>query len=167
MNSNENEKLVQGITEEDFDFDELEKELEKGLEESVDELSFMEEEKKKIGNPESIGNAVMNVVWDQFIFQIGAVAGEDFIKENGGMTLDLSDEAHIQTPENFAEGKIATHNNISREQLEKNYDRYKNMPHGEFRDKHVDPQMDKVLPRAGELNKKGVDTVRDIYNSKK
>ena len=63
MNSNENEKLVQGITEEDFDFDELEKELEKGLEESVDELSFMEEEKKKIGNPERINLYFRLVQW--------------------------------------------------------------------------------------------------------
>ena len=38
------------------------------------------------------------------------MAGEDFIKENGGMTLDLRDEAHIQTTENFENGKIAKHN---------------------------------------------------------
>lgn len=42
--------------------------------------------------------------------QIGTVAGEDFIKENRGMTLDLRNDAHIQTTENFAKGKIATHN---------------------------------------------------------
>ena len=52
----------------------------------------------------------MGVVWDQFVIQIGAVAGEDFIKENRGMHLDLRDEAHIQTTENFANGKIASHN---------------------------------------------------------
>lgn len=37
-------------------------------------------------------------------------AGEDFIKENRGLTLDLRDSAHIQTTENFTNGKIAAHN---------------------------------------------------------
>ena len=53
----------------------------------------------------------MNVVWEQFINQVGVIAGEDFIKENRGLTLDLRDSAHIQTTENFAAGEIATHNN--------------------------------------------------------
>lgn len=94
----------------ELDFDELEKQLEAGLEDSLSELEFLEEDKNKISNPENLGNAVMGVVWDQFIIQIGAVAGDDFIKENRGLKLDLRDEAHIQTTENFAEGKIASHN---------------------------------------------------------
>lgn len=65
---------------------------------------------KKRSKTENLGNVVMGVVWDQFIIRIGAVAGEDFIKENRGLKLDLRDEAHIQTTENFAEGKIASHN---------------------------------------------------------
>ena len=52
----------------------------------------------------------MNVVWEQFINQVGGIAGEDFIQENRGLTLDLRDSAHIQTAENFEKGKIATHN---------------------------------------------------------
>ena len=42
--------------------------------------------------------------------QVATTAGEDFIKENRGLHLDLRKEAHIQTTENFAEGKIAKHN---------------------------------------------------------
>ena len=95
---------------EEFDFDELERQLEEGLEDSLSDLKFLEEDKAKISNPENLGNAVMGVIWDQFVIQIGAVAGEDFIKENRGMRLDLRDEAHIQTTENFANGKIASHN---------------------------------------------------------
>lgn len=110
MNENKNAIIGDSDVEESFDFDDLEKQLEEGLEESISELKFLEEEKTKIGNPEYLGNAVMNVVWDQFIMQIGSVAGEDFIKENRGMKLDLRNEAHIQTTENFANGKIATHN---------------------------------------------------------
>lgn len=62
----------------------------------------------------------MDVAWEQVINQIGEVAGEDFIKKHR-LTLDLRDEVHIQTAENFAKGSIATHNYISKEQLEQNY----------------------------------------------
>lgn len=79
---------------EDFDFDELERQLEEGLEDGLSELKFLEEDKAKINNPDNLGNAVMGVVWDRFVIQIGAVAGDDFIKENRGMRLDLRDEAH-------------------------------------------------------------------------
>lgn len=98
--------------------------------------------------------------------QVAVTAGEDFIKENHGLTLDLRNEAHIQTAENFANGNIATHNYISKEQLEQNYDRYKNKPHKEFRKEYVDPKMDDTLKRAGELKKQGIDTVTDIYTGK-
>lgn len=113
MNNNENALLESEEAEAqsgEFDFDELERKLEEGLEDSLSELKFLEEDKAKISNPENLGNAVMSVVWDQFVIQIGAVAGEDFIKENRGMRLDLSKEAHIQTSENFKNGKIASHN---------------------------------------------------------
>lgn len=93
-----------------IDFDELESKLESELVEQMDDLKGLELDQEKIGNPDSIGNTVKNVVWEQFINQIGVIAGEDFIKENRDMTLDLRDDAHIQTTENFAEGKIATHN---------------------------------------------------------
>ena len=98
--------------------------------------------------------------------QLAIVAGEDFIKENGGMTLDLRNEAHIQTAENFAKGKIAKHNYKSREKLEKNYERYSNVSHKKFREEYVNPGMDKTLERAGELNKKAIDTVKDIYTGR-
>ena len=92
------------------DFDELECRLESELEEQMSDLVGLEQDAEKIGNPETLGETVMNVVWEQFINQIGVVAGEDFIKENRGLTLDLRDSAHIQTTDNFANGKIATHN---------------------------------------------------------
>lgn len=57
-----------------------------------------------------MGNVVKDVVWEQFQNQIGIQAGKDFIEENRGNTLDLRVSAHIQTTENFAQGKIATHN---------------------------------------------------------
>lgn len=92
------------------DFDELESRLESDLEEQMSDLVGLEQDAEKIGNPDTLGETVMNVVWEQFINQVGVVAGEDFIKENRGLTLDLRDSAHIQTADNFANGKIATHN---------------------------------------------------------
>ena len=93
-----------------IDFDDLESKLNSELEEQMADLEGLELDREKIGNPDTIGHVVMNVVWEQFINQIGVIAGEDFIKENRGLTLDLGDSAHIQTTDNFAEGKIATHN---------------------------------------------------------
>lgn len=109
MNDNQN-ALLSNVESTSFDFDELECQLESDLEEQVIDLELLKEDRDLISNPESLGSTVMNVVWDQFINQVGVVAGEDFIKENRGLTLDLSNDAHIQTTENFAQGKIATHN---------------------------------------------------------
>lgn len=90
--------------------DALEANLTADLEEQLADLKVLEEERKKIGNPNTLGETVLTVVWEQVVNQIGTVAGEDFIRENRGLRLDLSKDAHIQTTENFAEGKIATHN---------------------------------------------------------
>lgn len=110
MNGKENAFIDEIDLDNSFDLDELEKSFEAGLADSLSELEFLEEDKAKIGDLENLGNAVMDVIWEQFINQIGLIAGEDFIKENRGLTLDLRNEAHIQTAENFAEGKIASHN---------------------------------------------------------
>lgn len=93
-----------------MDFAQLESQLEAELDSQMEDLKVLEEEHDKIGNPATIGETVKNVVWEQFINQVGVIAGEDFIRENRGLTLDLRDSAHIQTTENFEKGKIATHN---------------------------------------------------------
>lgn len=103
------DKLNEELTE-SFDFDELEEKLQGQLEEELADLQFLTEEKEKIGSPDNLGNVIMDVVWEQFLNQVAVTAGEDFIKENHGLHLDLRKEAHIQTTENFAEGKIAAHN---------------------------------------------------------
>ncbi|WP_129738645.1 cation diffusion facilitator family transporter [Massilimicrobiota timonensis] len=103
------EQLNEDLTE-SFDFDELEEKLQSQLEEELADMQFLAEEKEKIGNPDNLGNVIMDVVWEQFINQVAVTAGEDFIKENRGLHLYLRKEAHIQTTENFADGKIATHN---------------------------------------------------------
>ena len=105
----ENQNLNEDLSD-SFDFDELEEKLQSQLEDELADLEFLQEEKEKIGNPDNLGNVIMDVVWEQFMNQIAVTAGEDFIKENNGLNLDLRSEAHIQTTENFANGNIATHN---------------------------------------------------------
>lgn len=109
MNDNYNE-LQQWSNDDEASLYEDETLLERELASHMSELSGLEEDFEKIGSPDTLGETVMNVVWDQFINQIGNIAGEDFIKENRGLTLDLRSSAHIQTTENFANGKIASHN---------------------------------------------------------
>ena len=119
--NNKEDKLGDDLVE-SFDFDELEEKLQSQLEEELDDMQFLMEQKEKIGNPDNLGNVIMDVVWDQFLNQVAATAGEDFIKENNGLHLDLRKEAHIQTTGNFAEGKIATHN--TRIDYQKGYDEW-------------------------------------------
>lgn len=106
----EREKIETEETEETFDFDALEEKLQGQLENELADLQVLTDEKEKIGSPDELGKVIGNVVWEQFLNQIAVTAGEDFIEANRGLTLDLRDEAHIQTTENFANGKIATHN---------------------------------------------------------
>lgn len=116
--ANESATKEKKINLEDLDFDDLERQLdqdfeedlEKQLADQLDELKFIDEQKTQIGSPNALGNVVLNTVWEQFTNQIAMRAGEDFVKANNGLNLDLRDEAHIQTTENFAEGKIASHN---------------------------------------------------------
>lgn len=93
-----------------IDFEDLERKLDAELEEQMSDLEGLENDYEKIGSPDTLGETVLHVVWEQFINQVGVIAGEDFIKENRGLTLDLRDSAHIQNTENFEKGKIATHN---------------------------------------------------------
>ena len=128
---NENEMIPQIQTEdENFDFEELESKLEEELQSHLEELKVLQDDYEKIEDPNSIGKVVGTVVWEQFINQIGTVAGEDFIKENRGLNLDLRPSAHIQTSENFADGKLAIHN--TRIDYKQRYDDWqKNFQHDE------------------------------------
>lgn len=60
-----------------------------------DDLVFLQDEHEHINSPDHLDETIMNVVWEQFMNQVAAIAGEDFIKENRGLTLDLRSEVHI------------------------------------------------------------------------
>lgn len=115
MNEFQEQELEQSeeiAIKETVDLDLLGKQLEERLQEELQDFEDLKEEHEKIGSPEALGETVMEVVWEQIVNQIGVTAGEEFIKENKGLNLDLSKDAHYQTTENFAKGKIATHNTI-------------------------------------------------------
>lgn len=77
---NKNEEAI--LHDNDYlDFDELEEKLNSELEESLSDLEFLKEEKEKIANPDHLGEVIQGVIWEQFLNQVAATAGEDFIKE--------------------------------------------------------------------------------------
>lgn len=109
----ENSKLnatTDDITDDTFDFDGLEAQLESELEEKMSELQFLESEREQIGNPDALGETIKNVVWEQFLNQVAVTAGEDFIEANRGLTLDLRTEAHVQSVDGFEKQQYAKHN---------------------------------------------------------
>ena len=112
--ANLSDNICDSGTETEFTLEELEKILEEEVCQSLNDLEFLEEEKNTINSPEKLGDIVGNVIWDQLMTQIAVTAGEDFIAENRGFTLDLRKAAHIQTTENFnidpKKAKIASHN---------------------------------------------------------
>lgn len=78
---------------EEFNLSELEDILSKQLEEELTEFSFLEVEKDKVGNPDALGEVILNEVWKQFSNQVG---------------LDITNETTIQKydrehPESYAE----------------------------------------------------------------
>ncbi len=108
--ANDNENEDKTLSNEEISFEELEQKLNEDLAEQLSDLDFLEEQKDNIQNPNKLGDAVLNVVWEQFQNQIGVQGGKDFIQENRGLNLDLRTSSHVQTTENFANGKIASHN---------------------------------------------------------
>lgn len=78
--ANQNKELQ--LSEENFDFDELEKALEQELDAKTLDLELATKDREKIGNPESLAETVGNVVWEQFINQVASITGDDFKKEN-------------------------------------------------------------------------------------
>lgn len=111
INKLENEFFeIDELQDDSFDFDRLQNELELKLEDQFSDLDDLEKDFENIGNFDNLGDTIGTLVWEQFVNQVGVVAGEDFIKENRGLKLDLRNSSHIQTTENFSKGKIAIHN---------------------------------------------------------
>ncbi len=78
---------------ESLDFDELEVKLQGQLEEELAGLEFMQEEKEKIGNPDTLGKVILDEVWKQFGNQIGLdMTNETLIQEYDRLHPETYDE---------------------------------------------------------------------------
>lgn len=92
--------------EDEIRLDELEGKLRAEIDKELQDIDYLYAEREKIGSPDNLGETIKNVVWDQFINQMGMMAGEDFVKENRNLRLDPRLKSHTQTTEDFAKGKI-------------------------------------------------------------
>ena len=109
----DNKNKILGITNNELEFGnliELQSSLQVELNDILDELSSIEEDREKLQNNQYLEEAIQDIIWYQVQNQLAVQIGEEFIKENHGQTLDLRKDAHIQTAENFEKGKVATHN---------------------------------------------------------
>ena len=94
----DNRPTIQEYQDEDcIRLEELESELKADIEIELANLEDLFTEREKIGSPDNLGETVKNIVWEQFINQIGVMAGEDFVKENRGLSFDPRTQAHVQT----------------------------------------------------------------------
>ncbi len=104
----ERRKDIEDIIEySDIEIDEaqLEQQLEAALAENLGGLDSLRDDWQQIGSVDQLGNTILNAVWDQFTAQVAITAGEDFLRENRGLTLDRSDDTHIQTTEDVTEAR--------------------------------------------------------------
>lgn len=71
MGNNEKQMLELENLDVEFDFEELEGNLSKQLEESFSDLEILEKDREKIADPDSFGKVIMDEIWTQFSNQIG------------------------------------------------------------------------------------------------
>ena len=122
---NKNESLE--ITNNELEYGnliDLQSSLQVELNDILDELSSIEDDREKLKNNQYLEEAIQDIIWDQVQNQLAVQIGEEFIKDNQGQTLDLRKEAHIQTAENYEKGNFATHNRDVNYQ--ERYDKWQN-----------------------------------------
>lgn len=106
-NANQNKELEELGT--DFDFEARKGYHSKQLEDSFSDLSLLEEDRKNIANPDSLGKTILDEVWKQFGNQIGLdITNETLIQQydrEHPETYDdikneiLTDESYTKTRE--------------------------------------------------------------------
>ena len=109
----ENKNEILEITNNELEYGnlmDLQSSLQVELNDILDELSSIEDDREKLKNNKYLEEAIQDIIWDQVQNQLAVQIGEEFIKDNNGQKLDLRKEAHIQTAENFEKGNFATHN---------------------------------------------------------
>lgn len=94
-----------------FDLDELEEKLQSQLEEEFSNWEFLKEEKEKIGNPEALGEVVLDEVWRQFGNQIGLdmtneTLNQKYDREHQGETYEDIGKKVMQDPKYKEANKV-------------------------------------------------------------
>ncbi|MCR5647854.1 MAG: hypothetical protein K6F81_06185 [Acholeplasmatales bacterium] len=108
----------------ELDYDELDRELQEQIGTQLKELERIELDRKEIGNGKKLIDSISQIVWEQFIIQIGGQAGQDFIKENHNLKLSLKKADHYLDPDKFVNGEMPSHNFGNTEKYQKRYDSY-------------------------------------------
>ena len=142
-----NENMLQNEAIKDFDFEAMEDLISQQLENQIADLEVIKEQRDKIGTPESLVNAVIDAAVEGFNNNIAQQFGEDFIRDNGGLNLDLSRDAHFQTVDNFADGKFAEHNPHAGEYQQKHEAMQRNF------EKYAQGALDIIQTALGKLKK--------------
>ena len=106
----------------ELNYDELDKQLQEEIGTQLKELEDIKADRKSIGNPKKLTESISQIVWEQFILQIGGQAGSDFIKQNHDLNLSLSKADHILNEDSFAQGKMPMHNFENRDNYQQRYD---------------------------------------------
>lgn len=101
-------------------------EIEKQIEEQLQELENVKIEAKEIGDPKKLVDSISQIVWEQFVLQIGGQAGKDFIKQNNNLNLSLKKADHYLNPNSFNEGKMPSHNFQNLDKYQKRYEIHSN-----------------------------------------
>jgi len=121
--ANANAVMIPPESDEENLFDDLGSEYQSqedadALRDMLDELDALKEDREKIGNPDSLGNVVEKMVWEQFQNQLGVETGTDAhtaIKKEKKDTEDFITDIRKQQKE--AEANISKHKPGSQRQV--------------------------------------------------
>ena len=83
----ENKSETLDITNNELEYSnliELQSSLQVELNDILDELSSIEDDREKLQNNQYLEEAIQDIIWDQVQNQLAVQIGEEFIKENHG-----------------------------------------------------------------------------------
>lgn len=151
-----NDNAIYGAMEQednlDMNLDELEDQLQSQLEEEFSDFRFLEEEKGKIGNPDALGNVILEEIWDQFSAQIG---------------LDMTNETLNQKYDREHQGE--TYNDVGKSVMQDpkykqaNKDMKKKQESGQLKDEYTG----KAIKQDEKANLDHVVSRKELYENKR
>lgn len=117
--------MAEAMRREDFDCEELDKQLAEQISEKQKALEGLKAKREKIGNPKELVESISQIVWEQFILQIAGNAGQDFINQNHDLNLSLKRADHFLNPDTFVNGEMPSHNFDYHDKYQERYEEWK------------------------------------------